>query len=83
MKKRSPESTRLAWAPTGRTDIKTMQDLLTCLMANIEDGLIQSGAEPNVDYNFRDLLQAAMPMVADSFNKELCEITVQWQPPLK
>jgi hypothetical protein len=44
-------------------DASTMTDLLSILMANIEDALIQSGATPGVDYTFRDLATWAMPMI--------------------
>ena len=49
-------------------DTTTLPDLLAVLLANIEDGLLAAGARPDVDYTFRDLLDAAMPIIRDQWN---------------
>lgn len=59
-------------------DISTLDDALSCTMASIEDGLLQSGFRPGVDYNRRDLLNAALPMVTTSFNEGKLTITTGW-----
>ena len=44
-------------------DPSTLDDLLSCIMATIEDGLLQSGFAPGQHYTQKDLLDAAMPFV--------------------
>jgi len=39
------------------------EDMVYLAMLNIEEGLLIAGAVPDVDYSYRDLLQAAMPIV--------------------
>ncbi|WP_129630269.1 hypothetical protein [Candidatus Oscillochloris fontis] len=58
-------------------DASTITDLLSILMANIEDGLLQSGATPGVDYTFRDLATWAMPMVYTGWKKN----NLKWMAP--
>lgn len=59
-------------------DISTMDDLLSCMMATIEDGLLQSGFVPNEDYTKKDLLNAALPMVHSSYHSNDLSITTGW-----
>lgn len=60
------------------TDISTLEDFLSCTMATIEDGLLQSGFKPGIDYNRKDLLNAALPMVTDRFTTGNLTITAGW-----
>lgn len=57
-----PKRDRLTARPTLSCPT-AFEDMITILMANVEDALEESGAEANVDYTFRDLLQAVMPIV--------------------
>ena len=63
-------------------DTNTLTDLLSVVMANIEDALLETGAEPTTDYNRMDLLREAKDMgpmqraetlasMSDSFNKTM------------
>jgi hypothetical protein len=58
-------------------DARAISDLLSVLMANIEDGLLQSGAVPGVDYTFRDLATWAMPMIYTGWNED----KLRWDAP--
>lgn len=60
------------------TDTSTMDDLLSCLMATIEDGLLQSGFIPNEDYTKKDLMAAAIPMVQQAYWGNELFITTAW-----
>ena len=60
------------------TDASALDDNLSCTMATIEDGLLQSGFTPGVDYNRGDLLNAALPMVTAAFNEGRLTITTGW-----
>jgi hypothetical protein len=62
----------------GKTDPKTLDDNLLCLMATIEDGLIKAGFEPSKDYTRKDLLHAAMPMVQKAYENDLLAFTTDW-----
>ena len=59
------------------SDSTTMDDVLSCMMATIEDGLLQSGFVPNEDYTRKDLFNAAMPMIHEERKSGLF-ITTGW-----
>lgn len=50
-------------------------DCLACWMANIEDGLLTAGAEPEEDYDIMDLYEKAFPMAKEMFFDEETEMT--------
>lgn len=60
------------------TDISTLEDSLSCLMATIEDGLLQSGFIPQQDYTRNDLFIAAMPLISEMFNKKNLSFSATW-----
>ena len=60
------------------SDISTLDDCLSCLMATIEDGLLQSGFVPEKDYTKKDLMNAAMPMVVLRFKEDNLLFTTGW-----
>lgn len=51
-------------------DHKHLTDAVSLLMANLEDALIQTGAEAGNDYTHRDLFEAAMRLMAVTWQKE-------------
>ena len=48
------------------------------MMANVEDGLLQSGFTPGEDYTCKDLLTAAMPLVMAVWDKGNVTFTAGW-----
>lgn len=50
-------------------DVSALEDLLTAMMTTVEDGLLQSGFVPNQDYNRKDLLNFAFPLVMKVWDK--------------
>ncbi|MDD2609411.1 MAG: hypothetical protein PHX60_06890 [Giesbergeria sp.] len=62
-------------------DCTTLDDYLSCMMATIEDGLLQSGFVPGKDYQRKDLLDAALPMATKAFNEGKLTFTVGWPSP--
>lgn len=62
----------------GASDVSTMDDLLSCIMATIEDGLLQSGFVPNEDYTRKDIFNAAIPMVQDVYKGGELFVTTAW-----
>lgn len=42
-------------------DTDSLTDVLMIIMTDIEDALLQAGAEPGKDYNYRDLMNWAIP----------------------
>lgn len=41
--------------------VDTLEDLLLCVAANVEDSLVSSGAQPGKDYSRLDLFKLAQP----------------------
>ena len=61
------------------TDSSCLDDLISVMMATVEDGLMQSGFEPGKDYTKKDLLDAAMPFVKALWHKQgNIKFTVGW-----
>ena len=56
----------------------TLDDALSCMMATIEDGLLTSGFVPEKDYQRKDLLNAAMPLIQGMFNQGTLAYTISW-----
>lgn len=65
----APETPTRLTREFSSTDPTVITDLLSILMANIEDSLLQSGAKPGVDYTFRDLAGWAMPLIAEGWRE--------------
>jgi hypothetical protein len=63
--KKQSENIRLTKV-LNKTNPQTLDNLIGCMMAAIEDGLLQSGFESNIDYCRKDLLLAALPMIKTS-----------------
>lgn len=51
-------------------DINTLTDLLSLTMRDIEDALMQCGAEPKDDYTYNDLMNWAIAINTSSNKKE-------------
>jgi hypothetical protein len=65
-----------------RYDTNNFTDLLSIAMANIEDSLLETGAEPGADYSRLDLLREAAPFVLSMFNDGVpLKITREWHNP--
>ena len=64
-------------------DTNTLTDLLSMVMANIEDALLETGAEPTTDYNRMDLLREATPFVLSMFseNRDPVMLNCTWHDP--
>jgi hypothetical protein len=60
------------------TNCTTLDDVLACMMATIEDGLLTSGFVPGKDYQRKDLFDAAMPLVQSMFNENNLLYTTSW-----
>lgn len=60
------------------TDCTTLDDALACMMATIEDGLLTSGFVPEKDYQRKDLLNAAMPLIQGMFKEGKLTYTIGW-----
>ena len=60
------------------TNCTTLNDVLACMMATIEDGLLTSGFVPGKDYQRKDLFDAAMPLVQSMFNENNLLYTTSW-----
>ena len=63
------------------SDTTVLEDYLSCVMATIEDGLIQSGFIPGEDYTRKDLFAAAMPLVSHGFSLGKVAFTSSWPNP--
>ena len=50
-------------------DPKTLEDLLLIMAKNMEDSLIQGGAEPGKDYTILDCYRLAQPFALSVFEK--------------
>jgi hypothetical protein len=61
-----------------KTDTTHLDDYLTCLMATIEDALLQSGFKPMDDYTPKDLIAFAMPLLLDAWHAGKLTFTVGW-----
>lgn len=48
-------------------DTNDVQDMLSAMAANVEDALIESGAEPGKDYQILDVFKLAQPFVLEMF----------------
>lgn len=48
-------------------DTNDVQDMLSLMSANVEDALIESGAEPGKDYQILDVFKLAQPFVLEMF----------------
>lgn len=57
-----------------------LEDLLHLMMANVEDGLLNAGARPGKDYTYRELLQAATPLVRSIFNRGDVSFQTEFNP---
>lgn len=53
---------RLTRTSTGYAE-STIEDLISMVMANVEDGLLGAGAKPGKDYTMNDLINWSMPFV--------------------
>ncbi|MFI3157892.1 MAG: hypothetical protein QX199_17230 [Methylococcaceae bacterium] len=65
--------------PTGsQTD--TLDDLLLCIAATIEDFLLEAGAEPGKDYSRLDLYKLAQPFALHTYTLDEADIsfTISW-----
>ena len=51
-------------------DINTLTDLLSILMRDIEDALMQCGAVPGEDYTYNDLMNWSIAINTSNKNKE-------------
>ena len=60
------------------TNCTALDDVLACMMATIEDGLLTSGFVPGKDYQRKDLFDAAMPLVQSMFNEKNLLYTTSW-----
>lgn len=62
------------------TDPTTLDDLLLCLAATIEDSLLKAGATPIKDYSIIDLFEYAKPFCLSIYNdkKKNITYTVGW-----
>ena len=65
--------------PYSITDPTVMSDFILCVMAAVEDGLISAGAKPGQDYDYRDLLQAATPIVARQWSAKHLALHTEWR----
>lgn len=59
-------------------DASTMEDFTLAMMANFEDALLNSGAQPGVDYTYTDLLRAASPIVCEQFTSSILSFAKEW-----
>jgi hypothetical protein len=50
-------------------DMDTLTDVLTLMMNNIEDALLQSGAAPIKDYTYRDLMNWAIQLKSGTYSE--------------
>lgn len=61
--------------PFGLTDPSTLEDLLLCMAANVEDSLLQAGATPGKDYTILDLYKLAQPFALHTFTAPEADVT--------
>lgn len=47
-----------------------LEDAIFMYLWNVEDGFLNAGAEPLIDYTFQDILSLAKPMILDAFRKQ-------------
>lgn len=57
----------------------SLSDVISCIMASIEDGFLQSGMIPEKHYSAKCLIDAALPFALASFNKSNIKFTTAWQ----
>lgn len=65
-------------------DKNSLTDLIVLTMANIEDSLLEAGANPLVDYDYLDLLREAGPFVLSMYNQkggDPISMTCEWPKP--
>lgn len=62
------------------TDPTTLEDLMLCLAATIEDSLLETGANPGVDYTILDLYKLAQPFALECWKDRKSDIsyTTSW-----
>lgn len=53
----------------GGVDVTALPDLLLTLMYNVEEALLECGAVPGEDYNYRDLIEMATPFALSVFGE--------------
>jgi hypothetical protein len=59
----------------GKSDPKTLEDLLLVMAKNVEASLLQGGAKPGEDYTIRDLYTWGLPFALSVFNTKDSDIT--------
>lgn len=64
--------------PYSITDPTVVSDFMLCVMASVEDSLMSAGARPGKDYDYRDLLQAATPLVAGQWGDGHLTLHTEW-----
>jgi len=60
------------------TDNTDLQDLIMILAKNIEESMIQAGAQPEKDYSILDLYKLAQPFALEVFKNKGVNYTVSW-----
>lgn len=60
-------------------DETSFNDVLVMFARNIEDALIEAGAEPGVDYSRLDLFKLAQPYVMERFKGDALTYTKGWK----
>ena len=56
--------------PANNASDKTFNDRIRYYFSVIEESFIESGLEPNVDYDFKDILSIARPLILAAIRKE-------------
>lgn len=56
--------------PANNASDKTFNDRIRYYFSVVEESFIESGLEPNVDYDFKDILSIARPLILEAIRKE-------------
>ncbi len=62
----------------GGYDATLLTDMISMMCGNVEDALLQMGAQPGQDYTYRDLMNWTMPLVKKIFSDESSPHAKQW-----
>ena len=65
------------------TDCTALEDMFSCLLANIEDSFIQSGFIAGNHYNHKTIIDAALPLLLSSWRTGKITFTAAWPLPQK
>ncbi len=57
-----------------RYDRSLLSDFLSIVAANIEDAMMQCGAEPGKDYTYKDIFELAIPFAVDMWRSDKLEV---------